>query len=123
MRRKYSVALFIDHQGNIPVIEYLFDQKNEKDLSVLINVIQRLAFVGQDLLDTNMAKPIEGPLFELRKDRHRIFYAKFGPRFVLLSAFLKNTQKTPQREIQIAMDYYQEYTETGICQEFIFPSH
>jgi hypothetical protein len=91
MRRKYSVAFFVDHQENIPVFEYLFDQKNEKDLNVLINVIQRLAFVGQDLLDTNMAKPIEGPLFELRKDRHRIFYAKFGPRFVLLSAFLKNT--------------------------------
>jgi phage-related protein len=122
MRRKYSVAFFVDHQENIPVFEYLFDQKNEKDLNVLINVIQRLAFVGQDLLDTNMAKPIEGPLFELRKDRHRIFYAKFGPRFVLLSAFLKNTQKTPQREIQIAMDYYQEYTETGNCQEFNFPS-
>lgn len=122
MRRKYSVAFFVDHQENIPVFEYLFDQKNEKDLNVLINVIQRLAFVGQDLLDTNMAKPIEGPLFELRKDRHRIFYAKFGPRFVLLSAFLKNTQKTPQREIQIAMDFYQEYTETGNCQEFKFPS-
>ena len=122
MRRKYSVALFIDHQGNIPVIEYLFDQKNEKDLSVLIHVIQRLAFVGQDLLDTKMAKPIEGSLFELRKDRHRIFYTKFGQRFVLLSAFLKNTQKTPQREIQIAMDYYQEYTETGNCQEFNLPS-
>ncbi len=122
MRRKYSVALFIDHQGNIPVNEYLFDQKNEKDLNILIHVIQRLAFVGQDLLDTNMAKPIEGPLFELRKDRHRIFYTKFGQRFVLLSAFPKNTPKTPQREIQIAMDYYQEYTETGNCQEFNFPS-
>lgn len=122
MRRRYSVAFFIDHQGNIPVFKYLFDSKNEKDLSILINVIQRLAFVGQDLLDTKMAKPIEGPLFELRKNRHRIFYAKFGPRFVLLSAFFKNTQKTPQGEIQIAMDNYQEYTETGNCQEFNFPS-
>ena len=122
MKRRYSVVLFVDHQGNNPILEYLLDQKNEKDLSVLINVIQRLAYVGQDLLDTNMAKPIEGPLFELRKDRHRIFYAKFGPRFVLFSAFLKNTQKTPPREIQIAMNYYQEYTETGNCQEFNFPS-
>lgn len=122
MQRRYSVAFFIDRQGTIPVSEYLFDQKNEKDLIILINVIQRLAYVGQDLLDTKMAKPIEGPLFELRKNRHRIFYARFGPRFVLLSAFLKNTQKTPQGEIQIAMDNYQEYTETGNSQEFNFPS-
>ena len=122
MQRRYSVAFFIDHQGNNPVSEYLFDQKNEKDLIILIQVIQRLAYVGQDLLDTNMAKPIEGPLFELRKDRHRIFYARFSSRFVLLSAFFKGTQKTPPAEIQIAMDYHQEYTETGNCQELNFPS-
>ena len=122
MQRRYSVASFTDNQGTTPVSEYLFDQNNEKDLVILINVIQRLAFVGQDLLDTKMAKHIEGPLFELRKDRHRIFYAKFGPRFVLLSAFFKNTQKTPRSEINITMDNYQEYTETGNCQEFNFPS-
>ena len=122
MQRRYAVALFIDHDGNNPVQDYMFDAKNITDLNVLINVIERLSYVGQDLLDTNMAKRIEGPICELRKDRHRIMYAKFGRRFVLFSGFLKKTRKTPRKEIQLAQERYEEFTDTGNCKEVTFPS-
>jgi phage-related protein len=112
MRRLFIVGFFVDQSGCKQVEDYLFEGRNITDLNVLINVIQRLAYVGQDLLDTNMAKHIDGPLFELRKDRHRIFYCQDGDRFVLLSAFTKATQKTPPAEIRRAFDYFNEYQQT-----------
>jgi len=121
MVKRFAVGFFVDRKGNIPVRDYLFDGTNEKDISVLINVIQRLAFIGQAILDTNMADHIEGPIYELRKDRHRILYAQDGERFVLFSAFIKKTQKTPPEEIRRAQRYYQEYLETGKFYEIQFP--
>lgn len=69
-----------------------------------------------------MAKHIDGPIFELRKDRHRILYCQDGPRFVLLSAFLKRTQKTPLVEIEQAHKLYKEYLLTKGYFELRFPS-
>ena len=61
-------------------------------------------------------KPIAGTkkLFELRiKDKsniHRILYFTFtGRRFVLLHGFTKKTEKTPAREIEIAIKRMEEY--------------
>lgn len=112
MRYKYSIGFFVDEDGNKPVEAYLFDDRHIKDLSIMINVIQRLALVGQDLLDTKMAKRITPNIFELRKQRHRIMYAQDEKRFVLLSAFFKRTQKTPEKEIHKAERYYDEYQVT-----------
>lgn len=123
MRRRWQIACFKDSQGNVPVVEYMFADTNLTDLEVMIAVIQRLGRVGQELIDTDMAKHIDGPLFELRKDRHRIFYAedKTKGRFVLLSAFLKETQKTPPEQIEQAITNWQEYLKTGNCDVFEVP--
>lgn len=121
MRQRYIVGFFVNQKGEKPVEDYLADGKNITDFIVLINVIQRLAYVGQQILDTNMAKHIEGPIYELRKDRHRIFYAEDGDRFVLLSAFQKKTQKTPEKEIDTAFMYYDEYLDTHSFFELSFP--
>ena len=53
------------------------------------------------------SKKITKDLFELRikgKDSTRIFYAFFKNRIYLLHAFRKKSQKTPQKEIKIALD-------------------
>ena len=121
MHQKYIVGFYVDREGKRQVEQYLFQEKNLTDLAILINVIQRLAIVGQDLLDTNMAKPLEGLIFELRKDRHRILYAPDGKRFVLLSAFLKRTQKTPPEEIRLAKKRFAEYQETDRFYELKLP--
>jgi phage-related protein len=115
MRRIYDVAFFIDRKGNNFVQDYLLSLNNQKDLTALINVIQRLSYIGQYLLDTNMAKRIDGPIYELRKGRHRILYAKFNDRFILLSAFMKKTKKTPNSEIRLARKRHAEYKKTDKC--------
>jgi len=92
-------------------MEYIFAGKNQKDISVLINAIQRLARVGQDLLDTKTAKHLGDNIYELRKDRHRILYAPYQQGFALLSAFLKKSQKTPPEEIRTAIQRYEQILE------------
>jgi len=123
MSKHWPVALFVAQDDNCPVFEYMFDGKNEKDLSTIINVIQRLSRVGNNLIETNMAKRIDWPICELRKDRHRIFYAqdKEGV-FILLFAFQKETQKTPPRFIEQAKQNYEEYLKFKKRQEFSLPS-
>lgn len=113
---RYQIALFIGEDDSNPIFDYIYDEKNDKDLIVIINVIQRLARSGQELLDTEMAKPLGDHIFELRKDRHRITYMQDKERFILLSAFLKKTQKTPREEIILALERYEEYHRLGKCQ-------
>jgi phage-related protein len=108
---RFFIAFFQCQDGSCPVEDYMFSDKNETDFSVIINVIQRLAFIGQDIIDTKMAKRIDGPICELRKDRHRIMYAedKNVQGFIMLSAFLKETQQTPPEEIKRANRHWQDY--------------
>lgn len=113
---RYHVAFFIGQDDSNPVFDYIHDDKNDKDLISIINVIQRLGRVGQILLDTDMAKPLGNHIFELRKDRHRITYIQDKDRFILLSAFLKKTQKTPPEEIALALKRHEEYRRNGKCQ-------
>ena len=123
MRSRWQIACFMDDTGCEPVVEYMFDEKNEKDLSVMIAVIQRLSRVGLELVDTKMAKHIHGSIYELIKDRHRIMFAedKSKERFVLLSAFLKETQKTPPEEIEKAHHNWDDYLLTENCEVFKIP--
>lgn len=109
MHYKYNIAFYVDQNGKRPVEDYLFSEKNLTDITVMINVIQRLALIGQEIINTKMAKEIKNPIYELRKNRHRIFYVQDGKRFILLSAFFKETKKTPQNEILRAEEYYADY--------------
>lgn len=123
MRSRWQIACYKTPTGDVPVVDYMFDGKNETDLAVMIGDIQRLSRVGQMLLETDAAKPIEGPIFELRPNRHRILYAedKGNNRFVLLCAFLKSTQKTPIGVIEEAQQYWADYLRTGNCELFTIP--
>ena len=59
-------------------------------------------------------KHIEGKLWELREESntniYRILYVFFtGKRIILLHGFTKKTQKTPRREIELALKYLSRY--------------
>lgn len=125
MPSRYKIAFFIRHNGECPVEDYLFASTNEKDFEVLISAMQTLAQVGQALLDTNMAKDLTGykPICELVKDRHRIFYAedKATNRFIMLSAFLKRTNSTPVKELELAKTYWNEYQKNKSAKDLDIP--
>jgi phage-related protein len=123
MPSRYRIAFYVSQKGECPVEEYLFSDKNETDFVLIINVIQRLAFVGQELLDTKMANRIDRAICELRKDRHRLWYAedKEYNGFIILSAFLKRTQETPAEEIKQANKYWDDYKVHHKVKEFDIP--
>jgi phage-related protein len=106
---RWEVIFYEDQDGHSPVQEYILEDNDPKKIAILIAVIQRLESVGADLQGTNMDKQIEGPIRELRKNRHRILYGRDGDRFILLTAFLKKTKKTPRMEIELAKARFQQY--------------
>lgn len=59
-----------------------------------------------------ITKHIDGKLWELRPDDHRIlFFGHDGNHFLLLHVFRKETKRTPSREIEIAERRMKEITE------------
>ena len=111
MHYHYIVGFYVDKDGKMPVSDYLMDGKNQKDLSTLINIIQSLALIGQEIVDDKRAKKLKGEnsLYELRKGSHRIFYTPDGIKFVLLSAFTKTTDQTPDKQLKLARSYQEDY--------------
>ncbi len=125
MPSKHKIAFFVRQDGVCPVGEYIFDGKNETDYDLIIGAMIYLAHVGQALFDTSMAKHFNDwqPLCELRKNRHRIFFAEDRQfnRYVMLAAFIKKTQKTPLEELDQAEKYWQEYMKYRQVNEFDIP--
>jgi phage-related protein len=118
--RRWQIACFQDAGGRQPVIDYISALTNLDDMELIFHVLQCLSRMGLDLVDTKMAKHIDGSIFELRKDRHRIMFARDMQRgrFVLLSTFYKMTEKTPPEELEKAQLYWSDYLKTGSCEIF-----
>lgn len=123
MPSKHNIAFYVHHNGSCPVEDYLFDGKNETDFDIIINAIQYLALTGEVVFETKkMAKKFydHEPICELRKARHRIFFAKDKElnRYVMLAAFFKKTDKTPPEELAQAEKYWTEYAKLKKAKEF-----
>lgn len=125
MPSKHNVAFYIHHNNTCPVEDYMFDGKNETEFEIMVAVIQYLAYVGEAIFDTNMAKKFydHEPICELRKSRFRIFFAKDKPlnRYVMLAAFFKKTQKTPPEELAQAEKYWAEYLKYKKAKDYDIP--
>jgi phage-related protein len=81
-------------------------------LARLVNLIQE---IGLDALPPDSVKHLEGKLWELRLSGRdgisRVIYiTASGQRVVILRAFVKKSQKTPQRELEIARQRAKEIT-------------
>jgi phage-related protein len=107
---EYKVKYYINQRtGNEPVREYIkyLEEKDRVKVRKYITYLRQ----HQGYLDEPYSKHITGKIRELRVDfahnRHRIFYFTFINRnIVLLSAFLKKTDKTPPQEIEKALANY-----------------
>lgn len=88
---------------NSAIHDYLLSLE-KKTYSKILRQIKLLELLGHKL-SMPYSKPISSNLFELRvrsKQEVRIFYCFYNNRIYLLHAFIKKTQKTPRREIDIA---------------------
>lgn len=104
----YKIFFYKDGRGREPVYDYLnaLSVRTDKDSKIKLNkcndYIQALAKYGTKIGEPYI-KHLEGAIWELRPLRNRILFAAWTDKgFVLLHHFLKQTQKTPKREIEQA---------------------
>lgn len=113
----YSINFYRDKDGNEPIIEYLKKLRKRNDKNSRINLnkindyIEALSKYGTYLGEPYI-KHLDGEIWELRPlKNHIMFFGYDGKQFVLLSHFIKKTQKTPKREIDKAKRLMKDYLE------------
>lgn len=115
----YHIYFYQDKDGHQPVKEYIqeLQERNSKDSRIKLNKIRDYMKI-LEMKGTRAGEPyikhLEGDIWELRPLRDRIlFVAWINESFVLLSHFVKKTQKTPKREIEKAKRLYADLIERG----------
>ena len=101
--------------GNSEVYEYIKELKkhntkeNKQKLKKIDLYIELLSEYGFALTEPHIKK-LDGEIWELRPLRDRILFAGWcNNKFVLLSVFMKQTQKTPKKEIDKAKKLLEDY--------------
>lgn len=111
----YNIIIYEDTNGKSEVKDYIarLRQKTNKDniikFNKIISYVRMLREEGLNLREPYI-KHIENNIWELRPLRDRILFAYYDKdTFILLSIFMKQTQKTPIREIEKAKRYLKDY--------------
>ncbi len=115
----YEILFYKDSNGKEPVKEYISGLASRKDknsrikLNKITDYIKALSEYGIQAGEPYI-KHLDGDIWELRPLRDRILFAAWnGSSFVLLHVFMKQTQKTPHREIERAKKNLTDYQERG----------
>ena len=101
----WEVKFFKTNRGEFPVKVFIKEQ-DEVSYSKLLHSINLLTGNGP-YLKPPYVKKIQNNLYELRvsgKIQIRIFYTFYGNTYYLIHAFKKKSQKTPIKELRIAID-------------------
>lgn len=108
----YTIEFYATEGGKKPAKDFIFTLDAKMQAKMLRNL---------DLLETNgpalrrpYSEALEDGIFELRAKESsnitRIFYFfYFGKKAILTNGFVKKTQKTPKRELELAKKYKADY--------------
>jgi len=105
----WKVNFFRTSRGQFPVKDFI--EKQDKPTRARVNLSIRLLVNNGPYLKDPYMKKLQNNLYELRirgKIAIRIFYSKDKNEYYLLHAFKKKTQKTPIRELQVALGRMKE---------------
>lgn len=111
----YNLDYYKSEKGICPYDEYIKDLKKSgctKEIEKILHYIVLLKTLGNKILFKNdHAKTIIYDLCELRPFPNRVFYyyCRFNDKYVILHAFKKKTNKTPDDEINKAINEINEY--------------
>lgn len=108
----WKIEFYEKENGEIPVQDFLLSV-DKKMRAKAFKEIDLLEEHGTTLREP-YSKAIRNGIFELRikvaTDISRVFYFFFdGKKIVLTNGFIKKTQKTPEREIEKALEYKADY--------------
>ena len=115
----YEIEFYEDIHGKSEVYEYIqhlqnnFNKENKQKLKKIYMYIDLLSQEGLKLTEPYIKK-IDKEIWELRPLRDRILFSSwYNNKFILLSVFMKQTQKTPRREIEKARKLLEDYKKRG----------
>ena len=115
----HKIIFYQKSNGDTPVLDYLrtLQAEGSKDSRIKLNKISQYIKV-LELKGTAAGKPfidhLRGDIWELRPLRDRVLFgAEADGEFLLLHFFLKQSQKTPVREIEQAEREWKDYQERG----------
>ncbi|MCI8393641.1 MAG: type II toxin-antitoxin system RelE/ParE family toxin [Clostridia bacterium] len=111
-----NIIFYTDKNGESEVYNYIENlraknnNKNERiKLNKITAYINQLSKYGLSIGEPYI-KPLCDDIWELRPLRDRILFACWSNnKFILLSHFMKQTQKTPPREIEKAKRLLEDY--------------
>lgn len=107
--KTWKVKFFQTARGNYPVQEFI-EAQEQATKTKIANSIRVLIEYGPFLKPPDIKK-IRDKLYELRipgRAAIRIFYTMAHGEYYLLHAFKKKTQKTPLKELKVAIDRIRE---------------
>lgn len=105
----YKVFFFQTARGDYPVKDFIEEQDipTSAKITRYINILIECG----PFLKPPYSKKLRNKLYELRisgKVEVRIFYTISNGQYYLLHGFKKKTQKTPEKEMKIALDKQKE---------------
>lgn len=111
----HEIIFYEDKNGKSEIKEYIRNlrknqnKSNSIKFSKIISYIRKLKENGLSIGEPYI-KYLNGDIWELRPLRDRILFAYFdNNKFILLSIFMKQTKKTPHKEIQKAKRLLKDY--------------
>ncbi len=111
----YNIELYEDKNGKSEIQEYIKGLGIRKDKDSRIKYSKIIAYIRMLrqyglIIGEPYIKHIESEIWELRPLRDRILFASwYNNKFILLNVFMKDTQKTPKREIEKAKRLLEDY--------------
>ncbi|MGL5616238.1 MAG: type II toxin-antitoxin system RelE/ParE family toxin [Sarcina sp.] len=112
----YKIKFFESKNGKVPVLDYIqtLEKKSVKSKSARVKrdkIIKTLDLLKEK--GTSIGAPtirnLEGNLYKVRALDSRMFFLRDNDSFIMLTHFIKNTQKTPEKEKSIARKRAEEY--------------
>lgn len=112
MNIEFKIIFYKKQNGRIPLLEYL-DALPGKDRDKILACIDKLR-IHDDFRKEPFSRHLRGKLRELKinfwNSRYRVIYfLQIGKIIVVLSAFMKKTNKTPVKELKKAEEYYNDF--------------
>ncbi len=111
---KWSVVFYVDEQGNEPIKEFLesLDLKTQARFDWSIEQLRIRNITAKEPL----VRHLQDKVWELREESStsidRLLYFFFtGRQIVFLHGFQKKTQKTPSREINLALKRMKDFVQ------------
>ena len=111
----FEIEFYEDKNGKKEVYEYILGLKNSNKhedtmkLKKIDMYLDLLSLYGLKLREPYIKK-VDNEIWELRPLRDRILFAGYcNNSFVMLSVFMKKTNKTPRSEIIKAKKYLKDY--------------